>query len=461
MGIQAFPGAPSSLHSISSASGVTKLAAYANGNVLDLSALTCTQSNAAAVSAWADRSTAGNAVTAGTATMSTTGWSDGGPCVAFAAASSQYQEVDGAAASVGAGDHSVAVLARRASAGAYHTFFSFGSNPGTAFHPFWQYFVANTNVAGVQIVSANASSVLLNSTVPVLTNEDTLALFSIVAATRQLTVIVNGQSQTIDCSAVTGLTAPNIAEIGAVFNGAPSTTFDGKMRNVAVWNRALGRADWRALVARWGAAYCHRYQVVIAGNSINAGYDGIAFNNPLQNFLYLPGSPIVTNTATGGWTGEQVLADFPVHVAPLLTAQPYLPAIYVVDEIRNSINAGDTAATAVAQVFACCDLARANGMFVVLGTPIDCQQWTGVSSAQGNANLAAALVLLRNGWQSHADMLVDMNAIPELSDASNTTYFNGDKIHPTQAGQRVRGSAYAPAIVAMVQTALSAMVLTP
>jgi len=99
-------------------------------------------------------------------------------------------------------------------------------------------------------------------------------------------------------------------------------------------------------------------------------------------------------------------------------------------------------------------------MFVVVGSPIDCKQWTGVSTATGNANLAAALVILRASWQAHADAFVDLNAIPELSDATNTTYFNGDKIHPTLAGQKVRASAYAYAAQALAATALDAMVLT-
>lgn len=453
------PSSPASLHYISPSSNTAKLAAYANGLVLDLDARTLTTSNTAAVTAWVDMSGAGNPVTGGSAIMNTTSWSDGGPCVAWAGGEYEATNTLGSLVTSGAA-HSVAVQCRRGALGSYHTLFGLGG-VNSPYKPLFQYFVSDANVVGAQIIGASTSAILATTVPMASTSEDVTALFSWSGVGKQLTIYVNGQAGTLDFSAVSSFGAGGYAFLGAYYNGGPATTFVGKIRRAAAWSRALGAADWRALVARWGAAYCHRYGVVIAGNSINAGYDGIGENNPLQSYLYLPAQAIVTNTATDGWTSEQVLADVTTTVAPLVSAQPTLPWIYVVDEIRNSINAGDGATTATNKIFAACSAARALGMFPVLGTPLDCGQWTGGNDAYKTAQLASALTILRNGWAGYADALVDLNAIPQLSSASNSTYYNGDKIHPTQAGQRVRGSAYAPAIQALAQTAIDALVLTP
>lgn len=458
MSLRFFPlPEPSASHPLVNRSSVVKLAAYSNGLLLDVDARDLINSDTSTVTTWYDRTLTGPGISGGTATMSTTGWTtDGGPCVSFVAASNQYEACDPVAASINGGDFSVAVLFRRSTAGVYHTIFSLGTT-ASAYRPFWQLFVSDANVIGAQVVSGNSSSALLATTIPAKTTEDTLALFSWVASTRQLTVYCNGQRSTLDFSAVTGLTAATNARLGSLWNGAPSNGLNGKVRALAVWNRALGDADWRAVVARWGCAYLHRYRVIIAGNSIDAGFDGSADNDPVQNWFYPPAQAVVSNTAHDGWQASQILADFPTHVAPLVADGA--PWVYIVGDIRNSIYYGGTAQSAVSDLLACCDNARAHGGFVVVHSPIDCTQWGAIGNSVGNALLAQALPLLRAQWQGHADAFVDLNAIKNLSNSTDLNYF-ADGIHPTTAGQRIRGAAMWAAIQSLAATALDALVLT-
>lgn len=79
-----------------------------------------------------------------------------------------------------------------------------------------------------------------------------------------------------------------------------------------------------------------------------------------------------------------------------------------------------------------CLARKTAGFKVIICTEIDAQE-TNVLTNGWHTKYVDLNTLIRDD-HSFADMVADLGAIPELQDATNTTYFNADKIHQTEAG---------------------------
>lgn len=91
-----------------------------------------------------------------------------------------------------------------------------------------------------------------------------------------------------------------------------------------------------------------------------------------------------------------------------------------------------------------CENARASGWNkIVICTEIDSQD--GVHGTWHTSTYQALNTLIRADY-SFADAIADLGANANLQDASNTTYFNADKLHPIAAGYKIIGSIVSNAL---------------
>lgn len=98
-----------------------------------------------------------------------------------------------------------------------------------------------------------------------------------------------------------------------------------------------------------------------------------------------------------------------------------------------------------------CLARRAAGWRVVVGTPLY-RLYAGTSTtpggdtwAQYNVKIDQVCALMRDNWTTFADAFADLNAIPQFSDPTNTTYFV-DGVHPNGTGRTIIANAISSAI---------------
>jgi len=72
------------------------------------------------------------------------------------------------------------------------------------------------------------------------------------------------------------------------------------------------------------------------------------------------------------------------------------------------------------------------------------------NNPRNTVNTAALNALIRANWNSFADGLADIAADARFTDYNNTTYFNADKVHLTDAGYAAAAQVFLPAIQAQL-----------
>lgn len=185
-----------------------------------------------------------------------------------------------------------------------------------------------------------------------------------------------------------------------------------------------------------------RTRIVCAGNSVTYGTGAAtgslgAYPQQLQDLLRdTYGLYEVINVGVGGATTQDVIDAFDSTVQP-----EYRPGygrnILIFFEFRNEIGGGLSAAQAFAQTQALCELAasRSNWEIWVCTAPPTAEAY---QSTIDDAN-----TLLRAGYSSFADVLVDLDAIPELTPAgssANPTYYD-DTTHLEDEGYALLAAA--------------------
>ena len=154
-----------------------------------------------------------------------------------------------------------------------------------------------------------------------------------------------------------------------------------------------------------------------------------------------------------GFAGAQTSAlisgspttDYPDIVAPLFAAGAW----YVPWEVLNSIFFGASAATAYNDFVTLCGLGRATGYKVLAVTGSKTRgDYTGaMQTASDTANAS-----IRANWATFADALYDPNADSRFADSNNTTYYNADKVHYTDAGYAIIANGVNAALNAALAT---------
>jgi lysophospholipase L1-like esterase len=115
----------------------------------------------------------------------------------------------------------------------------------------------------------------------------------------------------------------------------------------------------------------------------------------------------------------------------------------------NDAVGGADAPTIWARMQQWAGIVRGLGYKVVLCTEIDGAN-TALNNVSWHSTIWPALnTLIRNGYASVADGLADLGADSRLQDATNTTYIQADKVHPTAAGYGVAAGIIGAAVAAL------------
>lgn len=229
--------------------------------------------------------------------------------------------------------------------------------------------------------------------------------------------------------ALTGTLYQNTQVFG---NDLTSKAWIGNLSHVFWLNKYVTAAEAYSIF-RYKTAF-----LVAEGDSRTATYMYPTYaTNALTNKLFA-----YWNNAVSGGTIADMAARGTAVDAMFKTGNNNI--ILVFCGVNNSLL---TAQQMYDDLKAYCLARRAAGYKVIICTEIDCQNAYVLSNGWATKYLDLN-TKIRND-HSFADALADFGADPRLQDASNTTYFNADKVHPTDAGARVLGEIASPCINAL------------
>ena len=231
--------------------------------------------------------------------------------------------------------------------------------------------------------------------------------------------------------------------IGAL--GSGTNGFEGLLDEIAFWQRKLTASEMAYLYANGNAnAYpftsqaITQKQIVCDGDSLTEGYPKTttwAQSYPGQLDTAYSGANAVRNVGVSGKAISQLLTDAATKF-DWLYATVYAKNICVIwAGINDILLLNRTAAAIYADLVTYCQARQAVGWQVVIctltpsqysGQPVDTQ--TRIDTINTN---------IRNNYTDYADGLADLAAEANLSDPTNTTYFNADKLHLKDAGQAI------------------------
>lgn len=263
----------------------------------------------------------------------------------------------------------------------------------------------------------------------------------------------------INGASVTSSTLSAISGTGASLWSAAGTSsfnYQGAQTELILFNSVLSNSDITSVESYLTAKYslpalppATTNLIVYEGNSLMYSvFSGLNADIPTQTAsqLSLSGFGFI-NLAIPGTTTTQVAAR-EAGVASALSARSYTNKIVVVWEITNDIQINNVSgATAYANIKALCLYYKSLGAKVVL---MDCMNradfTTGNVTAQGIVNATLAADFASPTPPPYADALVRVSVAPQLASTSNTTYYNADGVHLTNAGDGVVSSLVATAI---------------
>lgn len=257
-----------------------------------------------------------------------------------------------------------------------------------------------------------------------------------------MSIYINGvlETTTVTQNDLSSSLLPNTASVTIGSRDAGGVPLNGDNATALVFNSASSpaRAAWNSyLLSKYAISPSAPLKLVIAdGNSLTAGQDSTAGNDypsVLSRLLGLHWAKF--NFGVGGQTTEQINADAAAQVDPRYNAAN-AKNIVVFWEGRNSMvptGGNESAAVSYAASTTYVQGRQAAGFKVILCTVIDDQgaDSTGFTAKQNAYNALAV------ANTAGADLVVQLHLDARLSDASNATYFNADKIHLTDAGYAV------------------------
>ena len=154
----------------------------------------------------------------------------------------------------------------------------------------------------------------------------------------------------------------------------------------------------------------------------------------------------VANFARSGWQVSEMITDAATRVDTQIgTGRNVLVLLGGV----NDAAAGASAATIYASIKSYCEARRASGWDkIVLCTEIDAQSAATQAVGWHSTIWPALNTLLTAGYADFADYLCDLGADSRLQDATDTTYYNVDLLHPNDAGYAVIQELITPYLAA-------------
>jgi lysophospholipase L1-like esterase len=152
------------------------------------------------------------------------------------------------------------------------------------------------------------------------------------------------------------------------------------------------------------------------------------------------------NFARSGWQVSEMITDAATRVDTQIGTGRNILVLW---GGVNDAAAGASATTIYTRIKAYCDARRAAGWDkIIVCTEIDAQS-AALQAVSWHSTIYPALnIALRAGYTDFADYLVDLGADSRLQDATDTTYFNVDLLHPNDTGYAVVQELITPYLAA-------------
>lgn len=276
-----------------------------------------------------------------------------------------------------------------------------------------------------------------------------------------IALLANGVTST-DALVTTVTAGTNTTAFELGFSGAGTQGFYGSIAQFLVINRAVSDLE-RSLLLQWGDAQemSPGYPVAspllaVTGDSI--ARVGVGAGPPdgwcwqaLKNIRSTKGADIeMCNVAI---TGSGVVGTYAAIAPYYVAARAKNVAIFASGTNDLANNNGST--YTINNLYAQCDLARAQGWKVVICTIIDRSGLFGGGATQTsfNTDRATTNTNIQANWASHADALADVGAVAgvgNVGDSLNLTNFTNDGVHPTAAGHLLMEPTIRAAILSLL-----------
>jgi lysophospholipase L1-like esterase len=283
-------------------------------------------------------------------------------------------------------------------------------------------------------------------------------VFSAQCTGASVALAVNGVDGSAHAAAASSSQSNGVVGDDANVNGACWNTFFGR---VLVYSPALSAGRLAALKTGLaaevtvGSLFPLTYPLVVFwGNSITVGVGHSSLVAPADATKTYPYKCMGGLTNPFGYlipavstrSSEQLDTAFAAGIDAHYNAGR-AKQVVIAMEIINSVANGDTGAQAYAALKSFCTARKAAGWSVLVCTAINTTDVTqaGIDAANTllRADFDAATAQTRvfgpHAGVTWADYLVDMNAIPEMVNPNDATYY-ADGTHPTEAGYTVMGT---------------------
>lgn len=212
------------------------------------------------------------------------------------------------------------------------------------------------------------------------------------------------------------------------------TPWSGAAAHAAIFGSGLTSADM-AILGRLGR------HIVCEGDS-RTTESSISW--PMQAGFTTAG---FADVATSGDKVSDMITQATNTIDPLIRG--LLTNVAVVWGGLNDATAGASATTIYNRLVSWCQGRRAAGFRVVVCTEIDAQSAATDAVGWHSTIYPALNTLIRNNWSTFADGLADLAANSALQDATNTTYYNADKVHLVSAGYAVVSNIIKPVVLSV------------
>ncbi|MGV3772991.1 MAG: SGNH/GDSL hydrolase family protein [Verrucomicrobiales bacterium] len=212
-----------------------------------------------------------------------------------------------------------------------------------------------------------------------------------------------------------------------------SWNFQGKLHFLALFDAQISPAQYESLLLAYRKTLGSnipfpRFNLVVEGDSLSEE----STYKEYARFLVLSdkwkGKVFKKNIAKGGEGIDQMLAQFPTQTAPLYPGENWL---FLWAGRNNIYGTADHLFNGLQDYWA---KAKAAGYKVAAFTIIPAAYeatMPGISARRNHVNK-----MIREA-SSQYDLLIDLDALPELSDPKNLVYFHPDGVHLTEAAGRV------------------------
>lgn len=212
-----------------------------------------------------------------------------------------------------------------------------------------------------------------------------------------------------------------------------------KERAMIAVDHALSVTEYNALVT-WASTHhsivpdVGQPAIICDGNSLTNGL-GTASDPETTSYPALIGSNFPTydvlNAGVNGRTGQTQLAVLPTRILPLYNAARGNNIYVYWEGINDLVHTAQTVAEIEANTANACLAAKNLGFKVVVLT---CMKAAPITSNGRETDRQTYNAYLLANYSSFAHAVVDVASNPHFSDYTNTTYFNADQTHLTDAG---------------------------